>query len=279
MLSVYTRHYPPCKQKNPAWRRCKCPKWIQGTTDSGEFIRRSARTRSWAKAQKAVHDLEDPQKPTTAGSAPDEKPRPAPETKRLDQARIALRDAVENFLGDARSRGLKPPSLAKLANLCRRQLLGWAERESLTYLDELTTASLTAFRTEWSDGPLARKKKHERLIGFLKFCVDCGWIQRNPAKAMRRVKADPVPTDYFPREEFDRIIEATDAYRDPQYEQGRTHSARLRAMALLMRWSGLRISDAVTLERSRLVDNNLLLYQAKTGTPVFVPLGWRAYQF
>jgi integrase len=39
-----------------------------------------------------------------------------------------------------------------------------------------------------------------------------------------------------------------------------------------MRWSGLRISDAITLERTRLVENNLLLCQAKTGTPVFVPL-------
>ena len=41
---------------------------------------------------------------------------------------------------------------------------------------------------------------------------------------------------------------------------------------MLMRWSGLRIRDAVTLERTRLINDNLLLYQAKTGTPVYVPL-------
>jgi integrase len=39
-----------------------------------------------------------------------------------------------------------------------------------------------------------------------------------------------------------------------------------------MRWSGLRIRDAVTLEKTRLINDNVLLYQAKTGTPVFVPL-------
>jgi integrase len=39
-----------------------------------------------------------------------------------------------------------------------------------------------------------------------------------------------------------------------------------------MRWSGLRIRDAITLERTRLIGDNLLLYQAKTGTPVYVPL-------
>jgi integrase/recombinase XerD len=43
-------------------------------------------------------------------------------------------------------------------------------------------------------------------------------------------------------------------------------------MILLMRWSELRIRDAVTLERSRLHGDSLLLYQAKTGTPVYFPL-------
>jgi integrase/recombinase XerD len=47
---------------------------------------------------------------------------------------------------------------------------------------------------------------------------------------------------------------------------------RLRALTLLMRWSGLRIRDAITLERHRLHGDSLLLYQAKTGTPVYVPL-------
>jgi integrase len=39
-----------------------------------------------------------------------------------------------------------------------------------------------------------------------------------------------------------------------------------------MRWSGLRIGDAVTLERSRLNGKSILLYQAKTGTSVYVPI-------
>jgi len=39
-----------------------------------------------------------------------------------------------------------------------------------------------------------------------------------------------------------------------------------------MRWSGLAIQDAVTLERERLSeDGKLVLYRAKTGVPVFVP--------
>jgi len=80
MLSVYTRHCPPCEKKNPAWRRCKCPKWIQGTLDSGEFIRRSATTRSWIKAQKQVNEIENPD-PAKTTPPPDpiiRKPKPDP---------------------------------------------------------------------------------------------------------------------------------------------------------------------------------------------------------
>jgi integrase len=44
-------------------------------------------------------------------------------------------------------------------------------------------------------------------------------------------------------------------------------------MLLLLRWSGLRISDAAKLERSKLTDDgNLFLYTQKTGQPVYVPL-------
>jgi integrase/recombinase XerD len=50
------------------------------------------------------------------------------------------------------------------------------------------------------------------------------------------------------------------------------HRIRVRALLLLMRYSGLRLNDAVTLERARLTENRLFLYQQKTGLPVYVPL-------
>ncbi|MPY87169.1 MAG: tyrosine-type recombinase/integrase [Luteitalea sp.] len=43
-------------------------------------------------------------------------------------------------------------------------------------------------------------------------------------------------------------------------------------MILLLRYAGLRISDAAVLERSRLAGDKLFLYTQKTGTPVWVPL-------
>lgn len=53
---------------------------------------------------------------------------------------------------------------------------------------------------------------------------------------------------------------------------GQWNGRRLRALVLLLRYSGLRIGDAVTLSRDRIVGSKLFLYTAKTGTPVYCPL-------
>ena len=56
MLSVYTRHYPPCTRTgtrtNSGYRRCNCPKWINGTLPMGKFVRLSANTGSWESAER-----------------------------------------------------------------------------------------------------------------------------------------------------------------------------------------------------------------------------------
>ena len=59
MLSVYTRHSADCPRSDDgAWKRCKCPKWVWGTLND-EFIRRSAKTRSWEHAEEFRLDAKD----------------------------------------------------------------------------------------------------------------------------------------------------------------------------------------------------------------------------
>jgi hypothetical protein len=59
MLSVYSRHYPPCTSDDINYKRCRCPKWINGILGSdGPFIRRIAKTRSWEKAEEFQLELE-----------------------------------------------------------------------------------------------------------------------------------------------------------------------------------------------------------------------------
>jgi len=50
------------------------------------------------------------------------------------------------------------------------------------------------------------------------------------------------------------------------------NALRLRALVLLLRYSGLRIRDAVTLGQDRIREGKLFLLTAKTGTVVYCPL-------
>jgi integrase/recombinase XerD len=82
------------------------------------------------------------------------------------------------------------------------------------------------------------------------------------------------PTDYFTADKYNCIIDATyrlGEYAERSWAPGKRR-IRIRALTELMRWSGRRIRDVATLECARLIENKLMLYQAKTGTPVFVPL-------
>ena len=258
MLSVYSRHYPPCSHSDINHRRCRCPKWIQGTLLDGRSIRISAGTRSWEKAEikaRRVEDVADPNKPEI-------------------KARVKIEDAIQCFRDDENSRHLNKHSQKKSQFFFQKQLKTWVEQQGLVFLDQLTAAELVKFRAQWGNGSATTRRKHERLIAFFWFCVRMDWIDKNPAVLLKRVKIESKPTDYFPKEEFDALVDATYAYGDwlggHDYEHRRD---RIRGLILLMRWSGLAIKDAVTLDRGRIdEEGNLFLYRAKTGVSVYVPL-------
>ena len=82
----------------------------------------------------------------------------------------------------------------------------------------------------------------------------CDWAGSSliPLFCLGRIRADGPPTDYFPKHEFEQIVDATYIYQPKGWVECRNQATRLRILILLMRWSGLAISDAVTLERRRL---------------------------
>jgi len=73
----------------------------------------------------------------------------------------------------------------------------------------------------------------------------------------------------FTREEMIRILTAL----GPSGKSaGIRNAQRLRAFVLLLRYSGLRIGDAVQLDVNRVADSKLLLHTEKTGVPVYCVL-------
>jgi len=265
MLSVYSRHYPPCPSDDINYKRCRCPKWINGIVGSdGPFIRRSAKSRSWEKAEDFKRKLEEEYEAKQRGIEEASRPKPA---------LVTVKEAVSRFLNSKRNENLADSTLDKLTTIFEKQFLAWATSYGFVHITEITTADLEGFRDTWTDGPLAKKKKQERLIGFFYYSLRLGWIKSNPAVLLGRIRADGPPTDYFPAPEFDRIIDSTYIYQPKGWLECRNQATRLRILTLLMRWSGLAIRDAVTLERRRLNENGeLFLYRAKTGSPVYVPL-------
>lgn len=265
MLWVYSRHYPPCPSDDINYKRCRCPKWINGILGSDcPFIRRSAKTRSWEKAEDFKRKLEEEYEAKQQRLEDASRPKPA---------LVTVKEAVSRFLNSKRNENLADSTLDKLTTIFEKQFLSWATSYGFVYITEITTADLEGFRDTWTDGPLAKQKKQERLIGFLYYCLRLGWIKSNPAVLLGRIRADGPPTDYFPGPEFDKIMDATYIYQPKGWVECRNQATRLRVLTLLMRWSGLAIRDAVTLERRRLNEHGeLFLYRAKTGSPVYVPL-------
>jgi hypothetical protein len=63
-----------------------------------------------------------------------------------------------------------------------------------------------------------------------------------------------------------KVLKACDIYPN------RRNGVRLKALTLLLRYSGLRIGDVVTLRKDRITKGVLTLRTAKTGTDVMLPL-------
>jgi integrase/recombinase XerD len=266
-VTVYPRHNAACSKRGAKQiRHCQCPKWIYENYN-GTDRRYSAKTRSWNIAEKIRQEIEDSHDPIKA------------ELKKLKETqqakRIPISDAAESYFLDVAARHLADSTQRKHRLTVGKRLLPWSERNGFRYLDELTVAQLTKWRSTWNLAPRSSQIEKERVVTFFDFCVRQGFLERNPGRLLTRILTKPTPTDYFPRDEFEQLINATYLFVGRRSSKNGDKSiwpTLIRTMVLLMRWSGLRISDAVALERSRLIGNKILLYQHKTGQPVYVPL-------
>lgn len=248
MLTIFRRHLKRCDHRHEGrkYRRCKCPLWADGFLNGVE-LRKALGVRDWTKAQDLVRGWESLQ------SEPRETSEP-----------ISVHQAAEHFLADVKSRGLSDCTIYKYKLLFNR-IGDFARRKGLRYLKELDLPILDQFRSEWKENPLSSLKKLERLKGFLRFCERRKWIEANPAAGMKAPKVPNRPTLPFTREEMLRILAALDKYAK---RAGVPNAQRLRAFVLLLRYSGMRIGDAVQCGPECLKGNKLFLYTQKTGVPV-----------
>ena len=184
---------------------------------------------------------------------------------------MSIAAAIEIFNTDIESRGIRQPTRKKYRQLFDR-LHKFSADHGLTFLTQFDVNACRDFRNSWGVAPVTANKMLERMRAFFGFCVDSEWIQKNPAKLVRRSIETQPPTMPFTKEELVKIMRALDEHRHGKTGERRENAERLRALVLTIRHTAMRISDAVMLRRSQIKDDKVILRQAKTGVDVTLPL-------
>ena len=247
MLTIYRRHAKNCPHRHEGrqYRRCRCPIWVDGRLNGVE-IRKALGLRDWERAQQVIREWEA---------------RGALNCNSTEA--VTLERLCEAFLADAEARGLQESTLRKYRQLVK-QIKAFAAQEGLLFLKQWDLDAVRRFRLSWRDRGLTVVKKLERLRALFNFACASGWMQENPATKLKPPVVRPKPTLPFSRDEMMRILAACEHYPGDW--------RRMKPLVLLLRYSGLRIGDAVRLRRDRIKNGRLFLYTQKTGVPVWCPL-------
>jgi len=213
---------------------------------SGKRIRKPLGLRDWQRAQERARQWE------AEGF--------------VDAGKIqTVREACDRFTADCNARGLRDSTMKKY-RLLFRQLEEFAASEGMVFISDLDIDAVRDFRATWPNKNIAARKKLEHLKAFFKFASESGWCKTNPAEKIKPPATHEPQIVPFTPSEFQKILKACNKYADKQ------KANKLRALVLLMRYTGLRISDAVCLARNAIQRNRLRLHTAKNGIEVSLPL-------
>jgi hypothetical protein len=245
MLTIYRRHVGTCAHRSEGrkYRRCRCPIWVDGFLGHKE-IRESLKTRDWEKAQGIIREWE------------------AEGEQSAEAEPVTVAEAWQQYLVDAEARKLRRPTVYKY-KLLSRQMEAFALANRLRFLREFDLPMLRRFRASWPNENLGALKKLENLRAFFRFAHGCKWVDENPARMLQSPQVTQRPTIPFTPEQMTDILAACERYgrkcRGGKY-RANENVRRIWAFVLLLRHSGLRIGDAVTLERSGSPPTSVLVH-------------------
>jgi site-specific recombinase XerD len=246
MLKIKRRHLPTCKSTKPN-AKCMCPVWVDGMNE-GKRTRYSLDTCNWEDASRKLLEI-------TTGS---------------EKKNSSVVDAVKDFIKDCERRELAASGVKKYKEVLEQLKLYCAGR-AITTVRAIDYSAVKTFITELQGSTLIQGKKIERLRTFFRHCLDCGWCETNPAANVKKPKVLNKPVQPFTAEQVAAIIKATDSYPE-RNSFGHNNRARMKAFVLTLRYTGLRIGDAVKLSRAQVRNGRVLLYTTKTGAPIYLPL-------
>ena len=251
-IILYRRHTAECPSEHRDQTDCRCAVWCDGIV-AGRRFRRSLKTTDWGRAERKLARLTDPEAPPPS---------------------ITIADATTEFIHDCETRRLAAGTIRSYSNTLA-DFVAHCGAHAYTSAPMLDLAAFACFREAraaagCTGGTL--NKETQILRAWCAWCVEREWMTRNWAKMLRRVRDRHAPTVPFTQAEVSAVLKSCSSLRADPARRINT-AQRARAVVLLLLYSGLRISDAATLERSRLgADGRLLLCMMKTGSPLYVRL-------
>ncbi|WP_348266518.1 site-specific integrase [Edaphobacter sp. DSM 109919] len=265
LITIFVRHSANCPHVDDHfYKRCQCRKSLRYFHD-GKQRTVSAKTRSWALAEEAKRKLEGIFRSADTAN-------PVGTVTVEGEGKATIERAVELFLSDKRSQGLDSEVLKKYERELGR-FSDFMKRRSRYFPSEIRLEDLTEFRAGWDaqyPSSTTRGKVQERLRAFLRYCYESQLIDRVPR--LSPIRVDEVPTLPLSAAQYQKLLNAV-ANEFPGKKGTRVH-----ALIRLMRFSGLAIRDAVTLERDELTRDvkhglyRIVTNRQKTGTHVSVPI-------
>ena len=234
-------HKCPHRKKGRQFLNCKCSLGVDGTL-RGKRYRISLYTRSLDKAYRKLAAMERPD---------------YREPKSIQDAIEAFKSSKEDV-----GHGTKRNHRRALDNFLRI-----AKSAGITRLDDVEIETVDLFRTKRPISAVTWIKELAILRNFFGFCVSRKWMSSNPAKEVKPPTVKAKPKEPYTQEEVVRILSGCDQLGRGPYER-----SRARAMVLLLRYTGLRISDVATLARDRVRNDCIYLHTMKNGKPIFLPI-------
>ena len=242
-LNLFRRHTKKCPHRNKGRRytKCTCAIWFDGDRNGKEW-RGSLRLRDWNRAIRKLALME---------SQSGLQSKLVPETIGTWKGQLKIESSTTRKYGN---------TLRCFQEFCQREGLDTIDMVDLERLDKSCLLRKVARTTLIREIQVLRQ--------FFTFCVKRKWVAENWAKELEAPKnVKPREVVPYTPQEVAAILAACDGIGSSSYER-----RRARAMILLLRYAGLRISDVAMLAKDRIRNGQVMLFTQKTGCHVLLPI-------
>jgi integrase len=309
-LTLFRRHSSKCTEKYPKdkritesdsmratkLRQCNCTIVAQGTLPNGKFLKHpSTGENVWSEAHK-VAALWWQWGDTTP---PADVVREIEEQEQGTRPATKVTDAAEKFINKKKDENVSEDIIKAHKRLLLGRLVPFTTAKGLPFIEQLDNAEFWSdFRNSWKNLNPTHNRKVEgqipdepvapgtakRLLTetreFIRFCISRKWLTEEwAAKRFLKVSTRVEPKEPFTDEDVEAIFAATSKITDGHRRTGQQNARELLVFVYVLRYSGLRISDVVTLEAAALVPRpgdpgnySLHVYMKKTKKWVFIPI-------